>query len=44
MDYRFTDHISVWMQLNNLLNNKRQRWQYYPTYGLNFLLGASARF
>ncbi len=44
VDYRFTDHISVWMQLNNLLNNKRQRWQYYPTYGLNFLLGASARF
>ncbi len=44
VDYRFTQHISLWMQLNNLLNNKRQRWQYYPTYGLNFLVGASARF
>lgn len=44
VDYRFTEHISVWLQLNNLLNNERQRWQYYPTYGLNFLMGASARF
>ena len=43
-DYRLTDNIGVFLQLNNLANNRRQRWQHYPVFGLNALAGITARF
>ena len=43
-DYFFTDKLGGFVQLNNLAGNKRQRWRYYPTYGINVLVGVSARF
>ncbi len=43
-EYFFTDHIGGFLQLNNLANNKRQRWHRYPVLGLNVLVGVSARF
>lgn len=43
-EYFLADNFGVFFELNNLLDNKRQRWRHYPTYGLNVLLGASARF
>ena len=43
-EYWLFSKFGVFAEVNNVLNNKRQRWQYYPTYGVNFLVGASARF
>lgn len=43
-EYKFTDKIGAWIQLNNLASNQRQRWYRYPTMGLNFLAGVSAKF
>ncbi|MBK8556772.1 MAG: hypothetical protein IPL65_13820 [Lewinellaceae bacterium] len=42
--YYFTKNIGVFLDINNLLNNKRQRWLDYPTFGLNVLGGVTARF
>jgi len=36
--------ISVWLDVNNVFNNKYERWRNYPVYGLNFLAGALIRF
>lgn len=43
-DYLFTDNIGAFVQINNLANNRRQRWQYYPMFGLNAMIGITARF
>jgi hypothetical protein len=42
--YSFTKNIEAFINLNNLLNNKRQRWQYYENIGINFLGGVKMRF
>ncbi len=43
-EYWFVKKFGAFLEVNNLLNNKRQRWIYYPTYGVNFLAGFTARF
>ena len=43
-EYWLGDKFGVWLQVNNILDNERQRWQYYPTYGINALVGVSAKF
>lgn len=43
-EYYFTDNIGAFASLNNLANNKRQRWHRYPVFGLNALFGITARF
>ncbi|MBN8680777.1 MAG: hypothetical protein J0M29_21310 [Chitinophagales bacterium] len=42
--YYFTKNIGVFLDINNLLNNRRERWYRYPTIGTNFLGGFVARF
>ncbi len=42
--YRFSKNFGAFVDVNNLANNKRQRWLNYPTYGINVLAGISARF
>ncbi|MEO6759106.1 MAG: hypothetical protein ABIO24_06605, partial [Saprospiraceae bacterium] len=42
--YYFTDNIGAFLEVNNLLNNRRNRWYQYPTFGTNFLAGITARF
>jgi outer membrane receptor protein involved in Fe transport len=42
--YSITKQMEAFVQLNNLLNNKRQRWQYYENIGINFLAGLQMRF
>ena len=42
--YRFSEKFGAFLQLNNLPNNKYQRWYNTPTYGLNVLGGLTARF
>jgi hypothetical protein len=43
-EYYFTKNIGLWVQLNNLAGNNRQRWHRYPTMGVNAMVGFSARF
>ncbi len=43
-NYYFTKNIGAFLDINNILNNKRERWHNYPTVGLNFLAGITARF
>ncbi len=43
-EYWFAKHFGVFLDGNNLLNNKRERWRYYPTYGANVLGGVTFRF
>ncbi len=43
-EYWIVKKFGAFLEVNNLLNNKRQRWIYYPTYGANVLLGITARF
>ena len=43
-EYLFTEQIGFFIQVNNMLDNKRERWNHYPIYGLNGFAGVSARF
>lgn len=43
-EYWFAEKIAAFAEVNNILDNKRERWLYYPTYGINFLAGLSMRF
>ncbi len=42
--YYFTKNIGAFLDVNNILNNRRERWYQYPTFGTNFLVGITARF
>ncbi|MFN0174897.1 MAG: hypothetical protein ACKVU0_09645 [Saprospiraceae bacterium] len=42
--YYFTKNVGAFLDINNVLNNKRERWYRYPTVGMNFLGGIVARF
>jgi hypothetical protein len=39
IEFRITRQLNLWLQLNNLFNNKYQRWNQYPVYGFNILGG-----
>ena len=43
-DYLFSKNFSAFLELNNLLANKYQRYLYYSQKGINFLLGATCSF
>lgn len=43
-EYWVAEHVGIFLDANNVLNNKRQRWYRYPTYGINVLGGVTARF
>ncbi|MEM9918413.1 MAG: hypothetical protein AAF990_09980 [Bacteroidota bacterium] len=43
-EFQVGKNFGLFFQINNLLSNKRQRWNNYPTYGLNILGGITARF
>ena len=43
-EYWFVKNFGAFIQLNNLLDNERHRWYFYPTYGTNVLAGITARF
>lgn len=43
-EYMFSENIGGFVRVNNILNNRRQRWRHYPTFGLNALVGLTARF
>jgi hypothetical protein len=39
VEFRITRQLNLWVQLNNLLNDKYERWHQYPVYGFNLLGG-----
>ena len=43
-EYRFTKALSMWINFNNLTNNKYYRWNNYRSYGINLLGGVSYSF
>jgi len=43
-EYFFSEHIGGFLHLNNIANNRRQRWQHYPTFGINAQAGIVAKF
>lgn len=42
--YQIIRNLGAWLQINNLTNNQRERWQRYPTFGVNVLGGLMLRF
>ncbi|MBX9780185.1 MAG: hypothetical protein K2X26_07555 [Chitinophagaceae bacterium] len=38
-EFAATKNINIWLQLNNLFNNKYQRWNQYPVFGFNVIAG-----
>ncbi|MEZ5056161.1 MAG: hypothetical protein R2879_03900 [Saprospiraceae bacterium] len=43
-EYRFSEHFGVFLDIYNLSGVKRRRWYNYPTFGINALVGVTARF
>lgn len=42
-EYFFTRYLGAFVRLNNLANNKRERWVNYPSYGFNAQAGFTLR-
>jgi len=39
VEFRITKLLNLWFQMNNIFNNKYERWHQYPVYGFNVLGG-----
>ena len=44
IEFKINKMFSAWMDVNNILNDKYQRWHGYEVYGLNFLGGVKVSF
>jgi hypothetical protein len=44
VEFRITRGLNLWLQMNNIFNNRYQRWNQYEVYGFNFLGGVAFRF
>ena len=44
MEFKVNKTFSAWLDVNNILNNKYQRWHNYEVYGLNVLGGVRITF
>ena len=42
--YYFTEKIGLFVDINNIVNNKNQRWHRYPQIGFNVMIGAVIKF
>ncbi len=38
-EFRINQNFSVWLQMNNIMNNKYERWNQYQVFGFNILGG-----
>ena len=43
-NFRLGKYVGVFLDINNLFNNQRERWHMYPIFGTNILAGITARF
>jgi len=39
VEFRITRQLNLWVQMNNIFNNKYERWNQYEVYGFNILGG-----
>ena len=39
VEFAVMPKLNVWLQFNNLFNNKYERWNQYPVLGFNMLAG-----
>ncbi len=39
VEFKITKALNLWLQMNNIFNNKYERWHQYPVYGFNILGG-----
>jgi hypothetical protein len=39
VEFRITHQLNLWVQMNNIFNDKYQRWNQYQSYGFNILGG-----
>jgi hypothetical protein len=44
LEFRITRGLDLWLQMNNIFNNKYERWNQYHVYGFNILGGVVFRF
>ncbi len=44
LDYKITNRISIFGQVNNILSGATQVWLYYPNYGFNIFAGVGIHF
>ncbi len=44
LEFRVAKNVMLWLQFNNLLNSKYQRWQQYPVLGFQALGGVKLNF
>ncbi|HMC85482.1 MAG TPA: hypothetical protein VKI61_08145 [Chitinophagaceae bacterium] len=44
VEFKVTRALDLWLQMNNIFNNKYERWHQYPVYGFNILGGIVFRF
>ena len=38
-EFRITKNFNLWLQMNNIFNNKYERWNQYQVFGFNILGG-----
>ncbi|MBO9561700.1 MAG: hypothetical protein J7621_02965 [Niastella sp.] len=43
-EFRITKNFNLWLQMNNLFNNKYERWNQYQVFGFNILGGITYSF
>jgi hypothetical protein len=44
VEFQVSRHFNFWMQLNNILNGRNERWSQYQSYGFHFLGGITYSF
>ncbi len=44
VEFRVARQVNVWLQMNNLFNDKYERWNQYAVYGFNILGGVTFSF
>lgn len=44
VDYRYSKKLGGFFMLNNILSQHHQRWNQYPNYGINVMVGANFAF
>jgi hypothetical protein len=43
-EFKLNKQFSVWLDMNNILNSKYERWNNYPVYGFQVIGGIIMRF
>jgi long-subunit fatty acid transport protein len=44
VEYELNKKWALWIDLNNIANSRYQRWNQYPSFGLNFIAGVRYAF